>query len=243
MASSFLRLLYYGAVFLAILGPTRLKASSHEPSVRKRWLSDSPIAVPAEASVIGFRSILTIGQYNHLPLGIITSASNELFCNGEKHFSASRLRLDAFVKELNDAMPTYKASFVDDVVRIQPSQVSAGVNDLLNFKLRTFVTSPKTRASMVVTLWFWVRAATDPDLGSAYVGGTTNSETIPGLRMTNASVESILDALSREGHAGVWILRTGDLSRFVPSIPIPFSAYSYDGDADDILGLKCDGTV
>jgi hypothetical protein len=229
MKKYMLNTIFAVAIVLVLRCPTLSQIPSSESTARVT-------SVRAETRVEGWpasdnllNSLLRSGANNKLPLGIVVEG--EALCVNRVKSIDADITVGSLANQIEQQVPDYAAEIRNGTLFVHPKAMSAGTISVLNLVIPRFSGEPSSAQSMGVTLWMYIRAILVPNEGSAFEGGLQRgAETLPAFRMTNSTVQEILNRTVTAGQGGFWIMHKVPANWQSNPNSLPYQVLSYSGD-------------
>ena len=214
------------AVLAAQSSPQVMQVTSNtHPSITPN--SVLHLAKPSGESA--FRDLLTVGVDNHMPIGFVIGAEPSI-CQVSFERKEGDVTVAELIAMINAQVPGYYADLHGGVINIIPKPLPEKTATFLNIRLTEFHSEPAPHNLLGANLWMFIRSVLAPDQGTGFVGGTSSAaERVPGMNMSNQTVQSILNAIVDKGSGGLWILYTSKIKLLSSETVKPYEIYGYVG--------------
>lgn len=202
---------------------------------------DTIIRVGDSLSGKAFQNVLTLAQQNRIPLGIVVQDSPpEALCENSLTLEPGTMTISDLIAAVQSSAPGYVVQITNGVLEIHPKMSPTNVSAFLDLKISRFQSPPRPLVLLGSSLWMGIRGVIAPGESTATdMLFSLSAETVPGLNITNQSINTILDTIARKGSGGVWVLHAAKLKVLSDKTPMPYEIHGYVGEGNLNLLIQC----
>lgn len=154
---------------------------------------------------VALQALLRFGFENRIPMGIVLN--DRSLCETTIDFKSKNTRLRATLAALISKVPNYNWTIENGTVVLRPTAVMQDDLTLLDMMIPRFAAPAGPLKEQRLYLWMDVRAILRPDEGTILNSLSSEADIkYPPLRLTNMTVEQILNTLVSRPPYGAWIL-------------------------------------
>lgn len=200
----------------------------------------STVQISKASAGSAFSDLVAVGLQNHLPIGIVIGEGQDQdICRVRLNFTQETMTVADLIALIDAGLPGYQAELKNGVLDLTPNQLSDNTARFLGMRLARFHAPPQPQLDMGYALWGYIYGILAPEAGRNLSHlGSMSAETEPGIDVSNASVESILNRIVDKGNGGLWFLRTSQLRTLSAETRMSYDIRGYVGEGS-VLRVRC----